>query len=537
MDVEGIARQHGFDPGFVQDVLSALQAERTPQPHTQVFLKHLLRTLGQFGSFLKRVWLEATDNPMLFVVLTGVMGYWGAIALQSQHPGSAGFLLVTTFVLHQLCYARFGMLRYPLYGAGAASLATLVANFGNRFSQGVTPLLFNAFVTGVLYAFLGAVAALIGGAVSVSQRDRRIRSMTRQEALDRLFMLREQLVKLGPDLRAARVNNWFERVQAESSWPLLALMGGFALGAVRVLVIGGYRHVFPGPPDIDPVFATFQVFSAIVTGLAFLGIGFLGGRFGRAVVSQYIAFVGFWASAFIRLGDYGPRYAMGQLRLELLLPVFGLLTASGVLSGVGRVVENASRQERRRAANDPAEMVAEIVQLERLLKADASARFVVSVDVARSTAMKVEEDPFEVEWTFREYQNLVSECTADQCGQVVSTSGDGAVLTFGSARQAIDAAKDILTRLSWFNARVNRLQSPFRLRIGVHADRVLGVLEDVQFTEVIDIAAHVQAHAPVGGILVTEGVAEFLEDEPLTELKDPVEGRKVLLIVNPTLGA
>lgn len=537
IDVAAIAQEHGFDAGFVQDIVDAIRAERTIQPHAQIFWRHLLKTLGKSGSFFRRIWMEATDNPMLFVVLTGTVGYWGAVSLQAQQATSAGFLLVTTFVLHQLCYARFGMLRYPLYGAGAAALASLVANFGNRFQQGTGALVFSAVLTAMLYGFLGSIAALIGGAFGVSQRDRRMRSITRQEALDRLFVLRERLSKLGPGLKQAQSRNWFEATLYETNWPLVALLGGFALGAVRVLVIGGYRHVFPGPPQNDPVFATFQVFSAIVTGLSFLGIGFLTGRFGRAIVSQYIAFAGFWASSFIRLGDYGPQFAMNQLRGELLLPIAMLLFLSGILAGVGRVVENDSRRERRRAANEPAEIIAEIVQLERVLKADSSSRYVVSVDVAKSTAMKLNEDPLEVEWSFREYQKLVAECTLDQCGQVVSTSGDGAVLTFGSGRQALDASKDILTRLTWFNARVNRLRSPFRLRIGVHSDRVLGVLEDVQFTEVIDIAAHVQAHAPVGGILITECAAEALAEEPLTELKDPVEGRKVLLVVNPTLDA
>jgi class 3 adenylate cyclase len=64
---------------------------------------------------------------------------------------------------------------------------------------------------------------------------------------------------------------------------------------------------------------------------------------------------------------------------------------------------------------------------------------------------------------------------------------------------------------------------------------VSGDLKDVQFTEVIDIAAHVQAAAPVRGILMTREVADCLPEESLIPLKEPVDGHEVLLAYNPTV--
>lgn len=545
---EEIAKQFGLNPEFVQDVLNALHNPTTHKPAGQQVWQAVGRSLSEAYQFLKKFWLSVTANPMVFVIVTGIAGYVATFAYQTsivstnngERSFNVGQILTFTFILHQLCYARHGKLRYPLYGAAAAAVATFIANVGlPRAEVGRAELILGAILSGSLYAVLGGMAALLGGYFGIRKRDRQIRRLSRHEALNRLFVLRERVAKLSPKLESKKVQpNWLEAAQGDPRWPLNALIAGFAFGVLRVVVLGGYQHLFPNMGgQNDPIYWTFRIFSVIVTGLAFLGIGFLSGSFGRAVASQFIAFFGLWLSNFVTLGGFGPEMALGQLNPAVLIPMSVLLLMSGVLSGLGTLVEADARRERRRAHNDPASIVAEIVQLQRYLNADSAARCVVSVDVARSTAMKSDQDPLIVEWSFREYQNLLCECASDACGNVLSTSGDGAVLSFSHCSDALAAAKDIQTRINWFNMRVNRLDAPFRVRIGIHTDEVQGVLEDIQFTEVIDIAAHVQTHAPVGGILVTDNVASFLTEEPLSELKDPVEGRKVLLVVNPLLGA
>ena len=543
-----LADEFGLDPSFVQDVLTALHAPRKRVPLGHIAWKAISRTSGQVYDVGKSLWLKSTNNPMLFVILTGLAGYLVTYLYQSAvarggnvDPSfNIGQILVVTFVLHQLCFARHGKLRYPIFGAGAAALATLVASLGQVTTvAGWGELTIGALLTAALYAFLGGIAALVGGLVIIQKRDREVRSLPRHEALNRLFLLKEKLEKVGLELSPARNRkSWVEIAQSDPKWPLTALAGGLAFGALRVLILGGYQHLFPtlGGAN-DPIYWMFRIFSAIVTGIGFLMIGFLSGSFSKAVLSQFVAYAGFWVSSFISLGGFGPRMAIEQLSPSLLLPMVVPLLVSGSIAGLGTVVENESKREQRRLTNDPASIVAEIVHLERYLNAASAATSVVSVDVARSTAMKVDQDPLVVEWSFREYHNLLVECANQACGQVLSTSGDGAILTFSDPRDALTAAKDIQTKINWFNMRVNRLESPFRVRIGVHTDEVQGDLGDVQFTEVIDIAAHVQTHSPVGGILVTDKVAKVLPDEQLSELKQPVEGRMVWLVVNPTLGA
>jgi class 3 adenylate cyclase len=86
-----------------------------------------------------------------------------------------------------------------------------------------------------------------------------------------------------------------------------------------------------------------------------------------------------------------------------------------------------------------------------------------------------------------------------------------------------------------FNTITNRLPSSFRVRIGIHTGHVSAQLAEVPFSELIDIAAHVEKEAPVGGIAVTQSVADSLGDERVTALKEPVDGINVYLVLNPTL--
>jgi class 3 adenylate cyclase len=88
-----------------------------------------------------------------------------------------------------------------------------------------------------------------------------------------------------------------------------------------------------------------------------------------------------------------------------------------------------------------------------------------------------------------------------------------------------------------FNSQVNRLVDPLRLRIGIHCGQTASSLQEVPYNELIDIAAHVEASAPVGGIAVTEQVVKYIEDEAVAEIKDEIDGHRVSIVLNPTNAA
>jgi hypothetical protein len=68
----------------------------------------------------------------------------------------------------------------------------------------------------------------------------------------------------------------------------------------------------------------------------------------------------------------------------------------------------------------------------------------------------------------------------------------------------------------------------------MHMGQIVGNLDEVEFTEVIDIAAHVQSAAPIAGIAVTDDVAACMMEESFIPLADEIDGHRVLLAMNPT---
>jgi class 3 adenylate cyclase len=107
-------------------------------------------------------------------------------------------------------------------------------------------------------------------------------------------------------------------------------------------------------------------------------------------------------------------------------------------------------------------------------------------------------------------------------------------VAFSDCKSAFTAARRIQTDLDRFNREVNRLSMPFRLRIGLHVGQVVGDLDEVEFTEVIDIAAHIQDAAPIAGIAASDAVVASLVEDEFVPLAKEIDGHKVHLALNPT---
>ena len=151
--------------------------------------------------------------------------------------------------------------------------------------------------------------------------------------------------------------------------------------------------------------------------------------------------------------------------------------------------------------------------------------------------MKASADPLVVEYSFREYQNWLAETSAQFGGRVHSTAGDGAVINFNRCEDALAAASAIQDGLAEFNRDHNRLTLPFRLRIGLHSGQVIGELDQVQFAEVIDIAAHIQGASPVGAVGVSDDVATNLSAVEFVHLQKEIDGHQIyLFLLNDSKG-
>jgi class 3 adenylate cyclase len=232
-----------------------------------------------------------------------------------------------------------------------------------------------------------------------------------------------------------------------------------------------------------------------------------------------------------------PHFGFGvvssSLALNNVILMVCLAAIVGAVAFAGSRVESRAARERSLHRDDPAALLAEVVRIQWKLQVQTAEVCVLVVDVSRSSEMKAGADPLKAEYSFREFQKFVEEACSASGGRIHSTAGDGAVVAFDCCAFALSAAKRLQSGLADFNAKRNRIDAPFRVRVGIHKGAVAGDLDKIMFTEVIDIAAHVQGKAPVGGIAISECVLEELPDEPVAPLKEPVDGFNVFFVLDP----
>lgn len=208
-----------------------------------------------------------------------------------------------------------------------------------------------------------------------------------------------------------------------------------------------------------------------------------------------------WHIAATKVGSMSPA----------LLPVFVVL--GGVLGLLGH--EFISKNRQKMGLHDPTEerkkLIQQLVEIQDKLNSDEQFVTFLSVDVVGSTAMKAEANALAVEYTFNEYHRYVETVTLKFGGKVHSTAGDGVTCVFDNASSGLAAAKAILGGLFEFNAFRNRIGRDIQLRGGLHTGPVLAPGRDatsVNFSHVIDVAAHMQKSAPIGGLLVSAETAK-----------------------------
>ena len=152
------------------------------------------------------------------------------------------------------------------------------------------------------------------------------------------------------------------------------------------------------------------------------------------------------------------------------------------------------------------------------------------VDAAGSTLMKRNAEPVMVEYSFGQYQRWIADIVAKHDGKVDMTTGDGAICAFGDPSKALDAARNLHEDTARFNEQNNQLELPFRLRVALHSGAVVADLNKVQFTEVIDVAAHVEKYSPIGGIALTGPFVRALPKFPDLTPSATVDGVDVFRI-------
>ena len=552
-----LAVEFGLDTAFVEKILSRTTI-RTPTAEeawansTSARLRESWKRAGQ--------WLDAAVSHPIPFVATTVSGALILIALirylssiydipgADSSPGATASLVfgVGVLISHMVLYYRRRMVRYVLYGALTSwvivALSLMVAQWtvtGGSPEGTRTAVSFltaaATFLLACVYALAGTLVSLTGSYVRLVRQERRDTAMSRPEMLERLFELQSRLDKA---IAGEREETW-------EQWPIVRLLRRHLLPVSLVLgaavqICFGTLYAFN---NVDPL-GVLQHTTGVVTiartalqgiligGVA--GLAFLSSSVGAAVVLAVTVQIGRFVVEALPIGQYGMHYwsqpsamtngAGAIVRYAILASAFAM----------GRAVQSRAFEELSLQRNDQAALIAEMLRIQWRLAGESGMACVLVVDVAKSSEMKSKADPFEVEFSFHEYQGWISETCAHYDGRVISTAGDGAVVVFRKCEQAVNAAKRLQGTLDGFNRMTNKLQTPFRLRIGLHAGEISGQAENVHFTEVIDVAAHVQEMSPISGIGVTESVVAHLNEEDFIPLARQVDGHSVFLALDPS---
>jgi class 3 adenylate cyclase/pSer/pThr/pTyr-binding forkhead associated (FHA) protein len=136
----------------------------------------------------------------------------------------------------------------------------------------------------------------------------------------------------------------------------------------------------------------------------------------------------------------------------------------------------------------------------------------VDVDVVDSYGLKARATrPDAIIYSFDRFRDFACRVIEEFEGHFLNSNGDEIMSFFESANNAVRYGSALLERLPEFNQTQNRLDAPFRVRIGVHTGEALvDRRRGVAFSTALDIAGHLQKHAPIGGLLVSEQTLEAL---------------------------
>jgi class 3 adenylate cyclase len=402
---------------------------------------------------------------------------------------------------------------------------------------GLNPLLIG-LICGI-YAIIGGFAAGVGAMWRLSRKDDEELMLSRHQLLERLFDFESRLVAAKDEGDKTRYLLPRRLIMPFRRWPVWsAVVCGIIIGGCQLVLGSGALSQGPAVGADAAMSARLSILLlllVLLAGVVYFVSAFACDRLLTGLGRNLLMYLTSTAVALLPLNGYGPDFFVSNEFLtdrRVIFLFFLILSVLGFL--MSRLEERVSVRARL-DANDPAALLAEMVRIEWLLSARHQEVAVVSVDVARSTEMKANCDPLAAEYSFREYQNFIRNICHAAGGFVHSTAGDGAILAFPTAEKAFQAAREIQTGISYFNEHVNKMPAKFRLRVGIHMGETPDDIRQVEYTEVIDIASHVQEVAPIRGIVVTKPVAEHLPEEQLIQLRDPVEGFEVFLAHNPTV--
>lgn len=522
-------------------------------------------------AWVPKVWAAAVhgfdrliEHPKHFIGITSLIffaqvltlaliGMDGRVTAQTAHNATfvlrspvTLLLFVIIFGGHMLCYFRRAMARYAVYGglqvwvlSSLMMMPIAWVDFDSRSGEmahaAVTFFVGVAmFVMAGMYTGLGGLFAVLGAWYRLRRQDRAAEQLTRQEMLERYFELQSKLEQ-GVDLDHTTWRDWrWVKLVTANTLGAAFVLGALSTSLHRLLDVVFHTMPLMLRPGSTPIaFVVLDLGITAATLAAWVTVTFLARGVWRAVVTSLCYSIGSSLIAFA----VGGRAYMHDPRVAFAFTVGTVVFAlAASVIGLGAIIQQRATRDMSLQRNDRATVLGEMLRIQWQLSENMTTVCVMVVDAAQSSTMKAESDPLAVEYSFRVYQAWIDEVCKGFGGKVHSTAGDGAVIAFSSCQLAFKAGQRLQSDLARFNRDFNRLALPFRLRIGLHTGPIVGNLDEVEFTEVIDIAAHVEGVAPIGGIALTESVAKELEGEMFAPINQKIDNQPVLLALFPQEG-
>lgn len=479
-----------------------------------------------------------TASPITFNAWTGAffamfaMLILPTVASDIDRTAAALIGLLIAWPVQLMCMYRHGKIRVAIVSGVIYYCAYLVSAVVRVFASNppmqpseagrmLTVLLISGIFISTIYLALGMAVSVLGAFAIQQRAASSLDHMSRQELIERLIEVQDRLAKSASFPQTERKIYRFPLFRDVRDNPFgWAIVLGVGLQGMQSAIEHMLSANFSSQASMrDP---ENIIFALMMLALSLAAIGLV--SYSTRPFWKSIAATAVCVGSSVAV-DMATHHVPVGSEWSALVSGFGLSMLVGFIGAVGGQIEERAAYEGRVLANDSEALLSEFVELQRRLSPGTREVTIMVIDAERSSLMKANSDPLLAEWSFRAYQQFLEKITVANGGEVFSTAGDGATMAFNGAEDALRAATIIQREIDSFNSDVNKLALPFRLRIGIHTGSIMGQIEKVQFAEVIDVAAHVEAACPAGGVTLSQASKDRLESVEVDAMNFQVDGQ------------
>ncbi|MCG9894470.1 MAG: hypothetical protein MH204_03205, partial [Fimbriimonadaceae bacterium] len=379
-----LADRFGLDQTMVERILVDLdqpvQRSGVWENLWRIFSSAVLELARSLRSIVAR-W---TDRPWPAILVSSAMAIL-ALTLDvrlAAGPGSEGqrlfnnsalaVLALGSLVVQAITLARHGSQKLAVFSSGLIFVGlihpmTVALRIQAPQGTGSIPILgiaasYALALTMAHLIFSSGISA-IGAWARLQKAERRIRRLSRQEMLDRLFRLDRHLGE-AVARKSGRRPGFKEWMRESRTFPAAGMALGVGFGLLEVALVGGALAAAGPSPGARAFLAQFlAALLTLIWLLACGGLAYASGSVMRGMI------VGLSAAGIrmmihsIPVQPYGLDQMVASLRDGRQVLQLGLLLLAATIAGAAGMVDRRQSRRERLASRDPASLAAEMVLL------------------------------------------------------------------------------------------------------------------------------------------------------------------------------